>query len=44
VIIVIIFLLIVLAVCSFLEVSFSGLNVIRIKKMADNKNKKAKLF
>lgn len=42
-IIVIILLLVVLAFCSFLEVSFSGLNIIRIKKMADNKNKKAKL-
>lgn len=42
-IIIIIFLLVVLALCSFLEVSFSGLNIIRIKKMADNKNKKAKL-
>lgn len=42
-IIVIIFLLLILALCSFLEVSFSGLNIIRIKKMADNKNMKAKL-
>ena len=42
-IIIIIFLLVVLALCSFLEVSFSGLNIIRIKKMADNKDKKAKL-
>ena len=42
-IIVIIILLVILALCSFLEVSFSGLNIIRIKKMADNKNKKAKL-
>lgn len=42
-IVVIILLLVVLALCSFLEVSFSGLNIIRIKKMADNKNKKAKL-
>lgn len=33
----------ILALCSFLEVSFSGLNIIRIKKMADNKNMKAKL-
>ena len=40
-IIVIIILLVILALCSFLEVSFSGLNIIRIKKMADNKNKKA---
>lgn len=29
--------------CSFLEVSFSGLNFIRIKKLADNKNIKAKI-
>ena len=42
-IIVIIILLLILALCSFLEVSFSGLNIIRIKKMADNKNMKAKL-
>ena len=42
-ILVIIFLLIVLAICSILEVSFSGLNIIRIKKLADNKNDKAKL-
>ena len=42
-IVVIILLLLVLALCSFLEVSFSGLNIIRIKKMADAKNKKAKL-
>lgn len=42
-IVLIIILLIVLAMCSFLEVSFSGLNIIRIKKMADSKNKKAKL-
>ena len=40
---VILFLLSVLALCSFLEVSFSGLNIIRIKKMMDAKNKKAKL-
>lgn len=40
---VIICLLLILALCSFLEVSFSGLNIIRIKKMADNKNEKAKL-
>jgi CBS domain containing-hemolysin-like protein len=36
-------LLIILAICSFVEVSFSGLNIIRIKKMVDNKNKKAEL-
>ncbi len=42
-ILVIIFLLGVLIICSFLEVSFSGLNIIRIKKMMENKNKKAKL-
>lgn len=42
-IIIIIFLLIILTLCSFLEVSFSGLNIIRIKRMAENKNKKAKL-
>jgi len=42
-IIIIIILLVILAMCSFLEVSFSGLNIIRIKKMADNKNKRAKL-
>ena len=42
-ILVIIFLLIILALCSFLEVSFSGLNIIRIKNMADANNKKAKL-
>ena len=42
-IVVIILLLVILTLCSFLEVSFSGLNIIRIKKMADNKNKKAKL-
>lgn len=42
-IVLIIFLLVILALCSFLEVSFSGLNIIRIKKMADSKNKKAKL-
>lgn len=42
-IIVIIILLIILTLCSFLEVSFSGLNIIRIKRMAENKNKRAKL-
>ena len=42
-IILIIVLLIILALCSFLEVSFSGLNIIRIKKLADSKNIKAKL-
>ena len=42
-IIVIIILLIILTLCSFLEVSFSGLNIIRIKKMMESKNKKAKL-
>ena len=42
-ILIIIILLVILAICSFLEVSFSGLNIIRIKKMADSKNKKAKL-
>jgi len=40
-ILLIIFLLVILAVCSFLEVSFSGLNIIRVKKLADNKNKNA---
>lgn len=40
---IIIILLIILTICSFLEVSFSGLNIIRIKKMVDNKNKKAGL-
>ena len=39
----IIFLLFVLALCSILEVSFSGLNIIRIKKMMENKNEKAKI-
>lgn len=39
----IIVLLIILAMCSFLEVSFSGLNIIRIKKLADLKDKRAKL-
>jgi len=42
-ILIIIFLLVVLTICSILEVSFSSLNIIRIKKMADNKNEKAKL-
>lgn len=42
-IIFIIVLLIILALCSFLEVSFSGLNVIRIKRMAEAKDKRAKL-
>lgn len=42
-ILIIIILLIILTLCSFLEVSFSGLNIIRIKKLADSKNKKAKL-
>lgn len=42
-ILIIIILLIILTICSFLEVSFSGLNIIRIKKMVDNKNKKAAL-
>lgn len=42
-IIVIVILLVILTLCSFLEVSFSGLNIIRIKKMVDNKNKKAEL-
>ena len=42
-IVLIIFLLVILTLCSFLEVSFSGLNIIRIKKMAESKNKKAKL-
>lgn len=41
-IILIIFLLLVLAMCSFWESSFSGLNIIRIKKLAD-KNKNAKI-
>ena len=43
ILIVIIILLIILAFCSILEVSFSGLNIIRIKKMAESKNKKAKI-
>lgn len=42
-IILIICLLLLLTLCSFLEASFSGLAIIRIKKMADTKNKKAKL-
>lgn len=42
-ILIIIILLIILTLCSFLEVSFSGLNIIRIKKLADSKNEKAKL-
>lgn len=42
-IVVIIILLFILALCSFLEVSFSGLNIIRIKKLAENKNDNAKL-
>lgn len=42
-IIVIVILLVILTLCSFLEVSFSGLNIIRIKKMVDMKNKKAEL-
>ncbi len=42
-IIIIIVLLVILALCSFLEVSFSGLNIIRIKKMMDNKDKRAEL-
>lgn len=42
-IVIIIALLLLLALCSFLEVSFSGLNIIRIKRLADNRNKKAKL-
>lgn len=42
-ILIIVVLLIILAICSFIEVSFSGLNIIRIKKMVDNKNKKAEL-
>lgn len=42
-ILIIIILLIILTLCSFLEVSFSGLNIIRIKKMAESKNEKAKL-
>lgn len=40
-IIVIIVLLIILALCSIWETSFSGLNLIRIKHLAENKNKKA---
>lgn len=43
ILIIIIILLIILAFCSILEVSFSGLNIIRIKKMAESKNKKAKI-
>lgn len=42
-IILIVFLLVILTLCSILEVSFSGLNIIRIKKMMENKNKKAKV-
>lgn len=42
-ILIILILLVILTLCSFLEVSFSGLNIIRIKKLADSKNNKAKL-
>lgn len=42
-ILLIILLLILFALCSFWEVSFSGLNIIRIKKMMDNKNPRAKM-
>lgn len=38
---IIIFLLIVLTLCSIWETSFSGLNVIRIKRLAESKNKRA---
>ncbi len=41
IVIVILLLILVLILCSLWEVSFAGLNIIRIKKMADNKNKKA---
>ena len=41
-ILLIIFLLIVLTLCSIFESSFSGLNIIRIKKMADGNDKRAK--
>lgn len=40
-IILIIILVIILALCSIWETSFSGLNIIRIKKMAEKKNKRA---
>lgn len=36
-------LLFLLAVCSVVEVSFSSLNIIRIKKLKDNGNKRAKV-
>lgn len=42
-IVVIAILLFVLALCSIFEVSFNGLNIIRIKKLMDNGNKKAKI-
>lgn len=42
-IIIIILLLAIFTLCSFWEVSFSGLNIIRIKKMMENKNPKAKI-
>jgi len=42
-ILVIILLLCLLTLCSVLEVSFSSLNIIRIKKMAEAKNKEAKV-
>lgn len=40
-IVLIIFLLVILTLCSVLEVSFSGLNIIRIKRMAEAKNERA---
>ena len=42
-ILVIIFLLCVLVITSLLESSYSSLNIIRIKKLMENKNKKAKM-
>ena len=41
-IIIIILLLLILLMCSLLESSFSSLNIIRIKKMMENKNERAK--
>ena len=42
-ILVIIFLLCALVITSLLESSYSSLNIIRIKKLMENKNKKAKM-
>lgn len=42
-ILIIIFLLCVLVITSLLESSYSSLNIIRIKKLMENKNKKAKM-